>query len=90
MTDTFIVQMGKHIDGAKKKVESAYKGDRRQGRWLDTFRDPGGSETLRIRILVLEGTPFKGYVVANYGTGIVRAFNAWDVPITTNRVQNGR
>lgn len=83
MTDSCLQIMEKVIGRAKEAVENNY-GDRYGGRlWLDTSLDSYASEHNRMRLLVFEGSPAKGYVVANYATGIVRAYDAWDKRIAT-------
>jgi hypothetical protein len=61
---------------AKRLVERWYgcqPGDRR---WLESQPPHSySSSDYRVRLYVLEGSPPKGYVVASYSIGVVRALN---------------
>jgi hypothetical protein len=65
------------IEKAKKYVWDAYDHQvvKTQRSWNEASVDHEG---YRIRIIVLSGSPPKGYVIANYGRNTVQAFNAWD------------
>lgn len=56
-------------------------------RWIDVHADSYGDGTYRIRLLVLEGSPCRGYIVVNYATGMVRAYNVFDKRICTLNFQ---
>lgn len=78
MTTSWVQIMETVIERAKEAVEKA-SGDRYAGReWLDASLDSYQDAENRVRLLVIEGSPVKGYVVANYGTGIVQAYDAQD------------
>lgn len=65
------------IKRAKIKVIDAYDGvDNRK--WLTASLDSYETKDYRIEVFVREGSPQKGFIVANHGTGTVLAFNAWN------------
>ena len=67
------------IDKAKKKVIKAYEGREYSDRaWLETHVDSYKEDRHRIQLIVLEGSPVKGYVIVNYGRGLVRAYSCHD------------
>jgi len=75
------------IESAKKKVIRAYEGTEETSRaWLECSLDSYKTKSYRIRVLVLEGSPVKGYIIANYGTGVVTAFTVHDKKIATMRI----
>lgn len=77
------------IQWAKKKVIRAYEGREETNRaWLECSLDSYKTNSYRIRVLVLEGSPVKGYIIANYGTGTVTAFTAHDKKIATMRTSD--
>ncbi len=48
-------------------------------KWIEASPpDSNQSSDYRITIYVREGSPPKGIVIADYGHGVVMAFNAWD------------
>lgn len=67
----------KYIEKAKEKVMNDY-GRMVNRRWLDVFVDSYESNRERIRLLVWEGSPAKGYIIINYGTGSIMAFDVND------------
>lgn len=83
VTESYAQIMEKVIERAKEAVELAYESRHSQRDWLDTFLDSYNSKTWRVRVLVLEGSPAKGYIVANYGTGSVQAYDGVDKQIAT-------
>ena len=60
------------IEKAKKLVE---RGEKVEREWLEA-EPPNSysSSDYRVRLFVLEGSPPKGYVLADYASGVVRAF----------------
>jgi hypothetical protein len=75
------------IEMAKLRVIKAY--ERRtetKRRWLTAELDSYDDPAYRIQIFVLEGSPAKGYVIADYGRGVVKAFDAWHKCLYTYRV----
>ena len=63
------------IKTAKAKVLNDYgcqEGDRD---WLEANVDSYDQPEHRIRLIVLEGSPAKGFIIVNYGLGEVQAFN---------------
>jgi len=77
------------IESAKKKVTRAYEGTEETRRtWLECSLDSYKTNQHRIRVLVLEGSPVKGYIIANYGTGVVTAFTVHDKKIATMRIMD--
>jgi len=62
------LKMNSAIDKAKRKVEKAYHTEQGQRAWLESSPvDSYGTDSFRIKLFVLEGSPCKGYVVADYG-----------------------
>lgn len=60
--------MNPAIEKAKRKVEQAYHTKPGQRAWLESNPiDSYEDESFRVKIFVLEGSPCKGYVVADYG-----------------------
>jgi hypothetical protein len=60
------------------KAYVRYEGECAKDRpWLEAHVDPYGScERHRVQLFVLEGTPAKGYVLADYGRKRVQAFDS--------------
>jgi len=85
------LKMNAAIDKAKRKVEEAYHTKPGQRAWLESNPlDSYESDAFRVKIFVLEGSPCKGYVVADYGRMFVtpvsfskklREINARDVRV---------
>jgi len=73
------------IEKAKRKIEESYGGMKRQ--WLKTKIDSYENPLYRIELYVYEGSPPKGYIVVNYGRGLVHAFNAWGEKIYTYKTK---
>jgi hypothetical protein len=46
-------------------------------KWLEVHVDSYENTNYKIQLSVLEGSPAKGYVVADYGREIVQAFDPW-------------
>jgi hypothetical protein len=64
------------IEKCKQAVIKDYEGKETTDRpWLEAHVDSYGSAKYRIQVFVLEGSPAKGYVVANYGHTRVQAFD---------------
>ena len=64
------------IEKAKRKVEQAYHCSPSQRAWiesnpLDSYED----DTFRVKLFVLEGSPCKGYIIADYGRMYVTPFS---------------
>ena len=68
------------IQRAKQKVEESYDAPKSPERnWLEASPpDSYGSPRYRVTIFVREGSPPKGFVIADYGHGVVMAFDAWN------------
>lgn len=76
--------MDKMIQKAKQKVWTTYThSDLPLRRWYETTLDSYGPKEYRITIFVLGGCPVKGYIIANYGTRLVRAFGCHDKLLKT-------
>ena len=62
---------------AKNHVRKVWAGDLNGNRrWLEAEPPHSyGDELYRVRLWVLEGSPAKGYVLADYGTGAVVAID---------------
>ncbi|KAA0243658.1 MAG: hypothetical protein DYG83_13270 [Candidatus Brocadia sp. AMX2] len=60
------------IGQAKRLVARGLNPDRK---WLESSLDSYNDESYRVSLLVLEGSPAKGYIIANYGTRQVIAFD---------------
>ena len=70
----FRERMRKRIEEAEKEVIFAYYGhDKKECRWTTISYDDG---TGLFEIHILEGTPLKGFVIANYGLGVVTAYKS--------------
>ena len=65
--DKEVSMMDKLIEKAKQCVE---------GRWPDGNQNSYGDSAWRVRLFVLQGSPPKGFVLANYGTYTVKAFDS--------------
>ena len=67
--------MKERIEEAKKEVIFAYYGrdNKKECRWTTISYDDG---TGLFEIHILEGTPLKGFVIANYGFGVVTAYKS--------------
>lgn len=67
------------IEKAKLRVIQAY--DHYQPptprKWLIANLDSYENSASRVSIMVLEGSPAKGYVIADYGRATVQAVDAW-------------
>jgi hypothetical protein len=73
----------KLVEKAKKLVTHQIShpkviADYESRRWLETNVDSYQAGTNRISFLVLEGSPPRGYVVVNYSTKKVTAFDSAD------------
>lgn len=67
------------IEEAKQIVIKKYEHkDTTKRKWLEANLDSYENPNHRIRVLVLEGSPAKGYIIANYGTARVTAFDVYD------------
>ena len=65
------------IEKAKRCVEKHYGAGRYKRPWLDAEPPHSyGNALYRVRLFVLAGSPPKGFVLANYGTGTVKAFDS--------------
>jgi hypothetical protein len=65
------------IEKAKLAVVKAYEGqETTQRNWIEAHADSYKNPLYRIQVFVLEGSPAKGCVVADYGHGVVQAFDA--------------
>ena len=74
--------MSNAIKKAKIRVEKAYGMRVSDRKWLQTIPiDSYSDPCYRIEIYVLEGSPCKGYVIADYGRRYVRPINAWGKPL---------
>jgi hypothetical protein len=63
------------IERAKEDVVCAVgEGGSRQRRWLEANVDSYNSSTFRIKVLVLEGSEPRGWVIVNYYLKFVQAF----------------
>ena len=70
------------IDKAKRFIISRVEdGDERK--WLSANVDSYETSTQRITLFVLEGSPPRGYVIANYSTLTVKAFSIQDKTLRT-------
>lgn len=69
------------MEKAKRKVMSCYgctdyyTNDRR---WKQVYVDSYNIPDYRIALIVWTGSPAKGYIVINYGRGVIRAFGVDD------------
>jgi hypothetical protein len=61
--------------------------DSTERKWLEANLDSYESPDHRIRVLVLEGSPAKGYVIVNYGTETVLAFDVFDKKLKELRLR---
>ena len=76
--------MKEAIESAKAAVVKSYEGNRPTGRkWLKAHVDSYKNKDYRIELFVLEGSPAKGFVIADYGHNCAMAFNAWGRKIRT-------
>ena len=67
------LKMNSAIEKAKRKVEQAYHTEQGQRAWLESSPlDSYEDELYRVKLFVLEGSPCKGYVLADYGRMIVK------------------
>ncbi|MCK9616157.1 MAG: hypothetical protein M0R48_11815 [Candidatus Omnitrophica bacterium] len=67
------IKMLSAIEKAKRKVEQAYHTEPGQRAWLESSPlDSYEDESYRVKLFVLEGSPCKGYVLADYGRMIVK------------------
>ena len=68
--------MNAAIEKAKRKVEQAYHCSPGQRTWLESNPlDSYGCDSFRVKLFVLEGSPCKGYVIADYGRMFVTPFS---------------
>ncbi len=68
-----------YIKKAKIIVEKRYNFPNSCHRnWLESHCDSYSIPKYRIQMWVYEGSAAKGYVIVNYGTGIVRAYGVGD------------
>lgn len=75
------------INEAKKLVvRRADDGSERK--WLETEVVPYGSPSEKVRFLVLEGSPARGYIIANYGMEKVTAFGCDGTRLKTYCLQD--
>ena len=72
------------IEKAKRRVELTYGGVKRK--WLVAKPENSyDSNMYSVKLLVLEGSPPKGYILADYCYGIVKGFGVRMEPIHTWR-----
>ena len=77
----FRERMRERIEEAKREVVLAYYGDiykdivfaKKERKWTVISYDDGSG---LFEIHILEGTPLKGFVIANYGLGVVTAYKS--------------
>ena len=69
--------MSELVEKAKKAVVRAWEGRETTERHWHTisFIPYGNMDEQRLEIHILVGTPVKGFVVANYGLGVVTAYD---------------
>ena len=78
------------IEKAKRKAEKAYDPQEKHKReWLEaepphSYRSKG----YKVKVFVLEGSPPKGYILADYCYGIVKAFGVRMHPLYTYTIEN--
>ncbi|GIK23660.1 MAG: hypothetical protein BroJett005_30740 [Ignavibacteriota bacterium] len=60
------------IEQAKRLIEKKFDPGRK---WLEASLDSYNADSNRVTLFVLEGSPAKGYIIANYGTKQVIAFD---------------
>lgn len=67
------------IEKAKKKLNDIYRDDRD---WKSVKLKCDGYPECEydLELITRPGSPCKGYIVVNYGTWVVRAFDNWDAP----------
>lgn len=71
--------MEKEINRAKKMLEVGH-GDTGTHRWLEATPEHSlGKEEHMVKIFVLEGSPPKGYIFADYTYGLVKAMRGTDM-----------
>jgi len=81
---TKIISIEENIKKAKLAVIKKYEGEEKTERkWIELTADSYNEKSYRIALFVLEGSPAKGYVIANYGRKIVMAFSVDDKKIKT-------
>ncbi|GAN34101.1 MAG: hypothetical protein DYG83_03405 [Candidatus Brocadia sp. AMX2] len=71
------------IEQAKKLIAKRWDEGRK---WLETSLDSYGDKSYRVSLFVLEGSPAKGYIIANYGMGRVTAFGCDGTRLKTYRL----
>ena len=78
MYDKF-VEMEKQIERAKNKLNQVYFDNRE---WTSVrLKVPGWSDgSYDLELISRLGSPCKGYIIANYGTCTVRAFDSGNIP----------
>ena len=70
--------MENEISRAKRMLEVGYGGT--EPRWLEAAPEHSfGKEEHMVRIFVLEGTPPKGYILADYTYGLVKTLRGTDL-----------
>lgn len=80
-------RMEENIRKAKEKVITTYEHSKVTWRkWLEASLDSYRTADHRITIFALEGSPVKGYVIANFGTEKVIAFGNDDKKLKTYHV----
>lgn len=81
--------MDKLVEQAKLKVIRDYEDKEITDRkWLESKLDSYGSDYYRIQIFVLEGSPKKGVVIADYGSHLVMGFNSGWKKIFNKRISS--
>ena len=81
-------EVEKIIEKAKLRVENSYRGSKRK--WFEaelpySYSDP----KYKVKLFVYEGSPPKGYVIADYSLGIIKAFGLFMKPLYTWTLQLG-
>jgi len=75
------------IEKAKLRVIKSYERNGTTTRaWLEMHVDSYENPGQRLQVFVLEGSPVKGMVVANYGFDSVSAFSCWGQRLKTYSV----
>lgn len=80
------------IEKAKLRVMRAYDpyDPPTPRKWLTANLDSYGDSAFRVSIMVLEGSPAKGYVIADYGRATVQAVDAWGKRLHRWRTKSGK
>ncbi len=67
--------MSDGIKFAKTRLEEKYSNQENDSNWLETTPlCPYNDDAFMIRLFVMEGKPPKGYILADYSSGIIEAF----------------